>query len=376
MVGILQKRRNRTIQRKFILSTLLLSLCLIINLKQIHSQDLTSIKSLDSAKIDYKLGRLDKAMMFLDEAEALQASRQVKAEIYLYKARIHSLQFNSAMANYYTKKFVVITPFFKFDDDEQSEILLLAQQSKISPRLGFGISSAMNSLIIENISTSSLISSSEEIYVNNSSQFYDLSVGINTEWYFSRVSAVYAELNITRFNFMRKTVVGNINETETYFNLHYTQLPIGFKLDLAPIYFYSRAKFFNFYISGGIYSSRLIGSKAYTGGYDDFMDDINAISMDNYFNRYVYGYWASAAFAYRMKKFKISMAVRYQQDLAQANAPLAQYALGTGDELLFNHYQLIDNMNFSNVALQFGVTYHVRYKIFKDLFEKRKQLEK
>lgn len=376
MVGILQKRRDRTIQRKFILSTISLVFGLIIFSKNIQSQDLTSIKSLDSAKIDYKLGRLDKAMLFLDEAEALQASRQIKAEIFLYKARIHSLQFNSAMADFYTKKFVVITPFFKFDEDEQSEILLVARQSKISPRFGLGVSYAMNSLLINNISNSSLISSSDETNVSNFSHFYDFSLGINAEWYFYRVSSIYSEINFTRFNFVRKTLVGDISNTETYFNLHYIQLPIGLKFDLAPIYFYSRAKFFNFYVSGGIYGSRLNGSKAYAGGYTEFYDDLNAISMNNYFNRYIYGYWTSVAFAYRIRKIKISLAMRYQQDLAQVNASVAQYALGTGDELLFNHYQIIDNMYFSNIALQFGATYHIRYKIFKDLFGKRKQLEK
>ncbi|MCK5539184.1 MAG: hypothetical protein KAI79_20345, partial [Bacteroidales bacterium] len=54
-------------------------------------QKLSSIVALDSAKIEYKFGRIEKAMQFLNDAEQIKASRQVLAEIYLYKARIYSM---------------------------------------------------------------------------------------------------------------------------------------------------------------------------------------------------------------------------------------------------------------------------------------------
>ena len=374
MVGVLQKRRNTSLSRKYILdkkSIIGILILIFASTQFTFGQKLSSIVALDSAKIEYKFGRIEKAMQFLNDAEQIKASRQVLAEIYLYKARIYSMQLNSSEAERCTYSLLVIRPFTEFANDEFVEITRAAANAKISPYFSFGTFYGLNNPSVNSSNESSLISSSEITTISNSSVNLGDSYGINAEFYLRRRWSIYTEFNLTQLNFTRSTSVEGLATSELYFHFKYIQLPIGMRFDILPILFYSKKNPINISVGAGAYGNKLNSAEAFSGGVDDYYYGINAINVNNYFNSFTYGAWADASFAYRKNRIKFSLKLRYYKDFNLANNSYAKYSIGTGDDIIFENYQIIDDIYFSNITLNFGLNYYLRYKIFDDIIKKK-----
>lgn len=336
----------------------------------IYAQKESSIKLLDSAKIAYNTGQINVALNHLKKAETLKNSRQIDAEIFLYQARIYAHKRDVKKLEAYTREYLVLKPFTSFENDEFSEIIQTANQSVISPRWGIGASFGLLDTRIIYQTPTSLITSATPIVIELNPVQLNTQFALNTQFYLHKHFSVYAEFNKSSIAFSREQTNENIKNASMYFSVGYINLPLGLKTDLIPIAFYNKKSPFNLSLAGGAALQFRTEATSYPGGGNDFDFGINGVNANNYFTSFNYSFWSEISAGYRLKHFNFVAAIRYTKDQNNIGDAQKRYSIGTGDELVFENYQVIDDIWFNHLAVIIGVNYYLRFKIFRKIFSR------
>jgi len=338
---------------------LLIVYMLISNI--VWAQEKSALTYLDSAKIAYKIGKIDQSRAYLDSANQFKVPKSIRGDIYLYKARIASLNKNALLAEYYTKKLFALNPFLHLESDEFEEIKKTAEESKISPRLGIeaDLGLVYNEIKIKN---SVSIIYDENNQINSSVNIIGLpfNFGLGTEFYLKPHLSVKASIQYTSLEIERIINIPQIGENSVLFKMHMLQTPFYINWDIFPNYFYNHAQKFNLGVAVGTFYSQILSS----GAESLFNTSANISDASNFFAPNNVGFIGQTRLSYRLfKNLNLALNIEYWKDLQSLTYPEPLFR-GSGDVLIFDYYQITDLYKSTNIKFNFSLTYFLRYKIF------------
>jgi len=325
------------------------------------AQEKSTLTYLDSAKVSYKKGQIEQSRAYLDSANQFKVPKSIRGDIYLYKARIASLNKNALLAEYYTKKLFALKPFTHLESDEFEEIKKTARESKISPRLGLEADFGLVSNHIE-------INDDVSIIYDENNQFkdsvniigYPFNFGLGAEYYLISHLSLKASIQYTSLEIERIISMPQIGENGVRFKIRMLQTPFYINWDIFPNYFYNNAQKFNIGVAAGIYQTQYFNSSAESL----FNTSANISDASNFFVPNNIGYIGQARLSYRLlKNLNLAFNIEYWKDLKSLTYPEPLFR-GSGDVLIFDYYQITDLYKSTNIKLNFSLTYYLRYKIF------------
>ncbi len=360
---IKSKAHNKPIRYLFFFGLILFS---FIN---VYSQKLTTLNFLDSAKASYKTGQLNIAKDFLDTAVQIRSSKQIKSDIFLYKARIFAQKKNAILSKYYTQKMLVLSPFIHLESDEFPEIRQTAEQSLISPRLSFELITGLNFAMIKTHFGINSITKENTLFIRSNKASNPTTIyGLIANFYVR--PKIFFSTGIERFalNFIRKNYIQGISSSMMNLSMNYLQNLLLINYDFSSNHFYNHINKFNMNIGVGIYYSVLLSS------YASSIQEQNAsgkIDTYNYFEHFTPGLTTQLSFSYRIiPQAILSFKTELNHDLQQITASNI-FFYGQGDELIFDYYQNMDAISLNYLKFELSFSYFLKYKIFNNIVKKQ-----